>query len=56
MVVIGNTKPGEDGATGSSQMVSSYSIDSLSEDEDDNQLGGKLDEFYFLHWVQHSAW
>jgi len=29
-----------DGGTGSSQLVSSYSIDSLSEEEDDNQLGG----------------
>ena len=25
------------------QLVSSYSIDSLSEEEDDNQLGGKLE-------------
>jgi len=29
-----------DGGTGNGQLVSSYSIDSLSEEEDDNQLGG----------------
>lgn len=32
--------PSSDGGPGSGQLVSSYSIDSLSEEEDDNQLGG----------------
>jgi len=35
-----NGNPSVDGGSNSGQLVSSYSIDSLSEEEDDNQLGG----------------